>query len=104
MRLFAACGRHRPDRSVIAFFLFVRRHAHKRDPRSIRRNLRVADPDKIPEIFFGNVAFLGESDACAKGKQNDEAAQTSSCCPRFNWLIRGEARMTNAEGMPKPKA
>src|SRR6266480_2014746 len=77
MRFCAACGRHRPDRSVIAFFLFVRRHAHERDPRSIRRNLGIADPDKVPEIFFGDVPFLGESDACAKGKQNDEGRMTN---------------------------
>ena len=66
MRFFTATRRHRPDRSVVAFFLFVHGHAHKRDARSIRRDLRIADPDKIPEIFFSDVSFLrGENgDRC----------------------------------------
>src|SRR2546421_1764412 len=77
MRFLASSCWDRPDRGVVAFFLFVHRHPHKRDPRSIRRNLRITDPNKIPEIFFGDVSFLGESDACAKGKQNDEARMTN---------------------------
>src|SRR5438552_19180534 len=89
MRLFATRCRHGPDRSVVAFLLLVHRHAHERHPRSIRGNLRIADPDKVPKIFFGNVALLREGDA--ESRSEDE--QTND-----------EARITNDEGMAKPEA
>mgnify|MGYP003694377951 CR=1 FL=1 len=63
MRRFAACERYGPNRSVITFLLLVDRHPHKRDARAIRRNLWIADPDKIEQIFFSDVALFGESGA-----------------------------------------
>ena len=36
------------------------RHAHEHHPRSVRRNLRITDPDEIEEILFGDVALLGQ--------------------------------------------
>ena len=61
MRLIIARGRNHPDGSVVTIFLLVHRYAHKRDAVSIGRNLRITDPDKIEEIFFGDVALLRES-------------------------------------------
>src|SRR4029077_15170296 len=83
MRRFPAYERYRPNRSFITFFFLVDRHPHKRDARAIRRNLWIADPDEIPQVFFGDGAFFGESSADAKRKKNDEA------------------RMTNDEGITK---
>ena len=54
-----ASGRDQPERSVVAFFFLIHRHAgDKHDLRSIRRDLRVADPDEIEKILFGDVALL----------------------------------------------
>src|ERR1700730_5607918 len=82
MRLFAAAHRHGPDRSVVAFLLIAHRHADKRHARSIWRNLRIADPNKVPKILFGNIALLCEGDVDP----------------------RGEDEQTNDEGMAKPEA
>src|SRR6267378_4908156 len=89
MRLLTPRCRHGPDGSIIAFLLLVHRHAHECHSRSIRGNLRIADPDKVPKIFFGNVALLGEGDADSRS----EDEQTND-----------EARITNDEGMTKPEA
>src|SRR5438128_12397124 len=83
----ATSDRDRPDRRIVAFLFLVHGHAHKRHARSIRRNLRIADPDEIEEIFLGDVAFLSKrvTDSRDQKKANDEA------------------RMSNDEGMTKPK-
>ena len=72
VRLLAARDRHRPDRRVVAFFLLVNCNADKCDTRSIRRNLRVSDPDKIEQIFFSNVALLRRDDGCRRGPKDDD--------------------------------
>src|SRR3984893_10942164 len=89
MRLLTPRCRHGPDRSVVAFLLLVHGHAHERHSRSIRRNLRIADPNKIPKILFGDIALLCEGDADSRG----EDEQTND-----------GARITNGEGMAKPEA
>src|ERR1700730_398378 len=58
MRLFAARDRYRPNRNVITFFLLVNGHSHKRHALSVRRNLRITDPDKIEKILLGDVTLL----------------------------------------------
>src|ERR1700730_14881934 len=88
MRLLTPRCRHGPDRSVVAFLLLVHGHAHERHSRSIRRNLRIADPNKIPKILFGDIALLCEGDADSRG----EDEQTND-----------EERITNGEGMAKPE-
>src|SRR4051794_3116158 len=82
-RRFASRYRNCPNGSVITFFLFVDRHAHKCNARAVRRYLRITDPDKIPKIFFSDGALLREEWSDAKREENDEA------------------RMTNDEGMTK---
>src|SRR4029077_15456302 len=94
LRRFLAASRwHRPDRGVVTFLLLVHGHAHKRDPRSIRRNLRIADPDKIPQIFFGDVSLLSRESA---GRCEENQERGKKCAHRF---INDEALMTNDEGM-----
>ncbi len=72
VRLFAAGQRDRPDRSRIAFSFVVNCYADERNPRSIRRHLRIAGPDKVPQIFFGNVALLSERSPGAKNANQQE--------------------------------
>jgi hypothetical protein len=48
--------------------------------------LRITDPDKIEKIFLGNVPLLREGRASGEDEQAND-----------------EARMTNNEGMTKPK-
>ena len=71
-RRFAARDRHGPNGSVITFFLLVDGDAHKCNARAIRRHLRITDPDKIPKIFFGDVALLGERGADPATSQRDK--------------------------------
>ncbi len=79
MGFLAAGDRDRPDRGVIAFFFLVHCDAHKSDARSIWRNLRIADPNKIEQIFFCDVALLSVNATECEGekKGNDEARMTN---------------------------
>jgi hypothetical protein len=63
VRLVTASCRDRPNGSVISFLLFIHAYAHKRDPGCIRRNLWITDPNKIPEVLFGDIALLGKRTA-----------------------------------------
>ena len=78
-RLFATFERHSPDGSIVTFLLLVNRHAHKRHSRSVRRDLRISNPDEIEQIFFRDIALLTERSAgcCDKSDQNDEARMTN---------------------------
>jgi hypothetical protein len=58
MRRFLVRNRDRPDGGVITELFFVHAHVHEGDARSIRRNLRITDPDEIEQVFFGNAAFV----------------------------------------------
>jgi len=55
---FAAARPHAPDGSVIAVFLFVDRDLYKSNARSIGRDLRIADPVELKNIFLGDRALL----------------------------------------------
>src|SRR5256885_14397676 len=77
MRFFASVRRNRPDRSIITFFFVVNGYSHERDPRTIRRNLRIADPNKIPQIFFGDAPFFREDPAEAGGKDQKTDKESS---------------------------
>src|ERR1700738_2497534 len=92
MRLFAARGRYRPNRSVITFFLFVNRHSHKGHPLAVWRNLRITDPDKIKKIFLGDVALLREGEACAQRKANNEARMPNDP-PTSDYGVAGEEKI-----------
>src|ERR1700704_1359055 len=86
MRRLTPCDRHRPNRSVITFFFLVDRDPYERHTRAIRRNLRIANPDEIEQIFFSDGALLSEKWSYAESDEKDEA------------------RMTNDQGMTKPEA
>src|SRR5260370_7371750 len=58
MRRFFVSSRDRPNGGVITDLFFIHVHAHKGDTRSIRRNLRITDPDEIEQVLFGNAAFV----------------------------------------------
>ena len=58
MRRFFVSSRDRPDGGVITDLFFVYAHAHESDARSIRRNLRITDPNEIEQVLFGNAAFV----------------------------------------------
>ena len=77
MRRFIARDRHRPNRSVITLLFLVDRHPHKRNARALRRNLWIADPDKIEQILFRDGAFLGEKGTDTESEKNDEAQMTN---------------------------
>jgi len=70
VRFLSTGQRHRPDRGLIPFFLFVDGDAHKGDTRTVGRDLQIADPNKVEQIFFGDVAFLCESRADSGEKDN----------------------------------
>src|SRR5205085_5708941 len=95
-----ARGRHQPDRSVIAFLLLVHRHAHKRHPTSIRRDLRVADPDKIEKISLGDETFLrgGDGERCNDEceKENRKSIGHGVKC----WSQAWQAASNRLEGRP----
>src|SRR5438270_12612836 len=61
MRRFFVSRRDRPGGGVITNLFFVYAHAHEGDARSIRRNLRITDPDEIEQVLFGYAAFIGGS-------------------------------------------
>ncbi len=54
----AAGGGDAPDGGVVAVLLLVDGDPDKRDARAVGRNLRVADPDELEEIFFCDGALL----------------------------------------------
>ena len=58
MRLFPARGRDSPKRSIVAFLLFINRDANEDHARPVRRQLRIADPDEVEEIFLGDVSLF----------------------------------------------
>ena len=60
MRL-AGCRSDAPDGSVVAIFLFVHRHAHKGDARTVGRDLRIARPNEIEQVLLSNVPLLRQS-------------------------------------------
>src|ERR1051325_12069634 len=76
MRLVATAGRDHPDRGVVALLLLLDGPPHKRDARSVRRNLRVADPDKVPKVFFGDSALLRERTGRGSGEKNNNHPKT----------------------------
>ena len=55
---FTAGSRNRPDGRVVSIFLRIDSHAHESNARPIGRNLRIGDPHKVEQIFFGDIAFL----------------------------------------------
>src|SRR5262249_14877351 len=57
-RLLVAARAHAPDGGVISGPLFVHRHFYKRHPRAVRRNLRIANPVEVEDVFFGDRALL----------------------------------------------
>src|SRR6266550_7137227 len=59
VRRFLVRRRDRPDGGVITNLFFVYADAHEGDARSIRRNLRITDPDEIEQVLFGYAAFIG---------------------------------------------
>src|SRR5262249_56892159 len=73
-RGFAARRRHGPDGGVIAFLLVVDGDTHKRNARTIRRHLRITDPDKIPKVFLSDETLFGEGgrNGSDKKDKNDE--------------------------------
>jgi hypothetical protein len=72
-----SCDRHRPNRSVVAFFFLVDRDPHERDAQSIWRNLRIANPHEVEQILFSDGALLSEKWSYAESKKNDEARMTN---------------------------
>src|SRR5688500_3393083 len=47
-----------PDGGVVTVFLVVDGDANEGDARSIRRDLRVSDPDEVKKILLGDISFL----------------------------------------------
>jgi len=56
MRLFAPRSGNDPERSVVTFFLLIHRNANKSDPRTVGRDLDLTDPNKVEEVFLGDVS------------------------------------------------
>ena len=106
MRSFVAGGRHGPDRRVVALFFFIHGHANERDARAIGRNLRIADPNEIEQIFLGNVPLSGPDGG---GKRDDDERQKeesfharSICAFGVRWqAIRTSATNTAPNGRRK---
>src|SRR5438477_1831091 len=89
MRRFFVDSRHRPDGGVVTELFFIHAHAHKDDARSIRRNLRITDPDEIEQVLFGNTAFVrglrrdrAEREQCEQNQATELTWQHSAMLPR----------------------
>src|SRR5258708_22197359 len=77
-RRFAAVRGDAPDRSVVAVLFLVDRHLHKSYARAVRRNLGIADPVELKNIFLGDGPLLRDSeDSYYDAKQKREKTETT---------------------------
>src|ERR1700756_3811480 len=57
-RLFVAASPDAPDGSVISIFLVVDRDLYEGHARSVGRDLRIADPVELEDVFLGDRTLL----------------------------------------------
>src|SRR5690348_4922047 len=79
-RLVATGHRDRPDGGFIAGLLFIHRDLDEGNARTVRRDLRIADPVELENVFLsdGTLLPLGKSDDCGTNDQSRDEETSST--------------------------
>src|SRR5206468_7481275 len=96
------------NRGVVPDLFFNHNNAHLGDARSVRRNVRITDPDEFEQVLFGNAAFVrglrrdrNEREKCEQNKGTQVTWQHSPMLPA-EWRAGTLFPHRNSSGMIAP--